>query len=91
MNDVMPVVASGFDTKVVLEQKIEYLEMKAQEVASDGNSGAIRYRQMELLLNEIDRLRADLLQIELSDMYQEINANAEFIEQNETSSSGNVE
>lgn len=87
----MPVVASGFDTKVVLEQKIEYLEMKAQEVASDGNSGAIRHRQMELLLNEIDRLRADLLQIELSDMYQEINANAESIEQNETSSSGNVE
>jgi len=87
----MPIVASGFDTKVVLEQKIEYLEMKAQEVASDGNSGAIRHRQMELLLNEIDRLRADLLQIELSDMYQEINANAESIEQNETSSSGNVE
>ena len=87
----MPVVASWFDTKVVLEQKIEYLEMKAQEVASDGNSGAIRHRQMELLLNEIDRLRADLLQIELSDMYQEINANAESIEQNETSSSGNVE
>ena len=87
----MPIIASGFDTKVVLEQKIEYLEMKAQEVASDGNSGAIRHRQMELLLNEIDRLRADLLQIELSDMYQEINANAESIEQNETSSSGNVE
>lgn len=87
----MPIVPSGFDTKVVLEQKIEYLEMKAQEVASDGNSGAIRHRQMELLLNEIDRLRADLLQIELSDMYQEINANAESIEQNETSSSGNVE
>ena len=87
----MSIVASGFDTKVVLEQKIEYLEMKAQEVASDGNSGAIRHRQMELLLNEIDRLRADLLQIELSDMYQEINANAESIEQNETSSSGNVE
>ena len=63
----MPIVASGFDTKVVLEQKIEYLEMKAQEVA-------------RLLLNEIDRLRADLLQIELSDMYQEINANAESIE-----------
>ena len=87
----MPIVTSRFDTKVVLEQKIEYLEMKAQEVASDGNSGAIRHRQMELLLNEIDRLRADLLQIELNDMYQEINANAESIEQTETSPSGNVE
>jgi len=87
----MPIVASGFDTKVVLEQKIEYLEMKAQEVASDGNSGAIRHRQMELLLNEIDRLRVDLLHIELSDMYQEINTNAESIEQNETSLSGNVD
>ena len=43
----MPIVTSRFDTKVVLEQKIEYLEMKAQEVASDGNSGAIRHRQME--------------------------------------------
>jgi hypothetical protein len=63
-------------TKNVLEQKLELLEEKATEL-SQGGGGSVSHRQMELLLNEIDIVRAQLLQIELDEMYKEIEANDE--------------
>ena len=63
-------------TKHVLEQKLEFLEEKAPEL-SQGGGGSVGHRQMELLLNEIDIVRAQLLQIELNEMYKEIEENDE--------------
>ena len=63
-------------TKNVLEQKLEFLEEKATEL-SQGGGGSVSHRQMELLLNEIDIVRAQLLQIELNEMYKEIEENDE--------------
>ena len=63
-------------TKYVLEQKLEFLEEKATEL-SHRCGGSVGRRQMELLLNEIDIVRAQLLQIELDEMYKEIEANDE--------------
>ena len=62
--------------KHVLEQKLEFLEEKATEL-SQGGGGSVGHRQMELLLNEMDIVRAQLLQIELDEMYKEIEANDE--------------
>ena len=44
-------------TKHVLEQKLEFLEEKATE-QSQGGGGSVGHRQMELLLNEMDDVRA---------------------------------
>ena len=63
-------------TKNVLEQKLEFLEEKATELSQEGG-GSVGHRQMELLLNEMDILRAQLLQIELDEMYKEIDQNDE--------------
>ena len=63
-------------TKDVLEQKLEFLEEKATEL-SQGGGGSVGRRQMELLLNEMDIVRAQLLQLELDEMYKEIEANDE--------------
>ena len=63
-------------TKSVLEQKLEFLEEKATEL-SQGGGGSVGHRQMELLLNEMDIVRAQLLQLELDEMYKEIEANDE--------------
>ena len=63
-------------TKYVLEQKLEFLEEKATEL-SQGGGGSVGHRQMELLLNEMDNVRAQLLQLELDEMYKEIEANDE--------------
>ena len=63
-------------TKNVLEQKLDFLEEKATEL-SQGGGGSVGHRQMELLLNEIDIVRAQLLQIELNEMYKEIEENDE--------------
>ena len=63
-------------TKHVFEQKLEFLEEKATEL-SHGGGGSVGHRQMELLLNEIDIVRAQLLQIELDEMYKEIEQNDE--------------
>ena len=63
-------------TKNVLEQKLEFLEEKATEL-SQGGGGSVSHRQMELLLNEIDIVRAQLLQIELNEMCKEIEENDE--------------
>ena len=63
-------------TKYVLEQKLEFLEEKAT-VLSQGVGGSVGHRQMELLLNDVDIVRAQLLQIELDEMYKEIEANDE--------------
>ena len=63
-------------TKHVLEQKLEFLEEKATELSHRGG-GSVGYRQMELLLNEIDIVRAQLLQLELDEMYKVIEANDE--------------
>ena len=54
-------------TKHVLEQKLEFLEEKAPEL-SQGGGGSVGHRQMELLLNEMDIIRAQLLQLELDEM-----------------------
>ena len=54
-------------TKNVLEQKLEFLEEKATEL-SHGGAVSVGHRQMELLLNEMDIVRAQLLQIELDEM-----------------------
>ena len=63
-------------TKDVLEQKLEFLEEKATEL-SQGGGGSVGHRQMELLLNEMDVIRAQLLKLELDEMYREIEANDE--------------
>ena len=63
-------------TKNVLEQKLEFLEEKATEL-SQGSGGSVGHHQMELLLNEMDIIRAQLLQLELDEMYKEIEANDE--------------
>ena len=63
-------------TKHVLEQKLEFLEEKATEL-SQGGGGSVGHRQLELLLNEIDIVRAQLLKIELDEMYKEIEENDE--------------
>ena len=63
-------------TKNVLEKKLEFLEEKAAEL-SQGGGGSVGHRQMELLLNEMDIIRAQLLQLELDEMYKEIEANDE--------------
>ena len=63
-------------TKNVLEQKLEFLEEKATELSQEGGS-SVGHRQMELLLNEMDIIRAQLLQLELDEMYKEIEANDE--------------
>ena len=63
-------------TKNVLEKKLEFLEEKATELSQEGG-GSVGHRQMELLLNEMDIVRAQLLQIELDEMYKEIEANDE--------------
>jgi len=63
-------------TKQVLEQKLEFLEEKATEL-SQGGGGSVGHRQMELLLNEMDVVRAQLLQLELDERYKEIEANDE--------------
>ena len=63
-------------TKNVLEQKLEFLEEKAAEL-SQGGGGSVGHRQIELLLNEMDIVRAQLLQLELDEMYKEIEANDE--------------
>ena len=63
-------------TKDVLEQKLEFLEEKATEL-SQGGGGSVGHRQMELLLNEMDVVRAQLLKLELDEMYREIEANDE--------------
>ncbi len=63
-------------TKNVLEQKLEFLEEKATELSQEGG-GSVGHRQMELLLNEMDIIRAQLLQLELNEMYKEIEANDE--------------
>ena len=63
-------------TKDVLEQKLEFLEEKATEL-SQGGGGSVGHRQMELLLNEMDVVRAQLLKPELDEMYREIEANDE--------------
>ena len=63
-------------TKHVLEQKLESLEEKATEL-SQGGGGSFGHRQMELLLNEMDIIRAQLFQLELDEMYKEIEANDE--------------
>ena len=63
-------------TKHVLEKKLEFLEEKATEL-SHGGGGSVGHRQMELLLNEMDDVRAQLLQLELDEMHKEIEANDE--------------
>ena len=63
-------------TKNVLEQKLEFLEEKATELSQEGG-GSVGHRQMELLLNEMDIIGAQLLQLELDEMYKEIEANDE--------------
>ena len=63
-------------TKHVFAQKLEFLEEKATELSHRGG-GSVGHRQMELLLNEIDDVRAQLLQLELDEMYKEIEANDE--------------
>ena len=63
-------------TKNVLEQKLEFLEEKATELSQEGG-GSVGHRQMELLLNEMDIIRAQLLQLELNEMYKKIEANDE--------------
>ncbi len=63
-------------TKHVLEQKLEFLEEKSTELSHRGG-GSVGHRQMELLLNEIDIVKAQLLQLELDEMYKEIEANGE--------------
>ena len=44
-------------TKNIREQKLELLEEKAAEL-SQGGGGSVGHRQMELLLNEMDIVRA---------------------------------
>ena len=63
-------------TKNVLEQKLEFLEEKATELSQEGG-GSVGHRQMELLLNEMDIVKSQLLQLELDEMYKEIEANDE--------------
>ena len=63
-------------TKSELEQKLEFLEEKATEL-SQGGGGSVGHRKMELLLNEMDIVKAQLLQLELDEMYKEIEANDE--------------
>ena len=63
-------------TKNVLEQKLEFLEEKETEL-SQGGGGSVGHRQMELLLNEMDIVKSQLLQLELDEMYKEIEANDE--------------
>ena len=63
-------------TKDVLEQKLEFREEKATEL-SQGGGGSVGHRQMGLLLNEMDVVRAQLLKRELDEMYSEIEANDE--------------
>ena len=63
-------------TKNVLEQKLEFLEEKAPEL-SQGGGGSVGHRQMELLLNEMGDVIAQLLQLELDEMYKETEANDE--------------
>jgi len=77
-------------TKNVLEQKLEFLGEKATEL-SQGGGGSVGHRQTELLLNEMDIVRAQLLQMELDEMYKEIEENDEPANQVETSTSGDAE
>ena len=63
-------------TKHVFQQKLEFLEEKATELSHRGG-GSVGRRQIELLLNDVDIVRAQLLQLELDEMCKEIEENDE--------------
>lgn len=56
------------DTREILELKLQYLEDKINE----SSSFSVNNRQMEFLLNEVDRVRANLLELETVDHYEQL-------------------
>ena len=55
-------------------QKLEFLEAKAYRL-SNGEGGSICFRQMEIILNEIDQVRAELLRMPLVNVYKDYERN----------------
>ena len=51
-------------------QKLEFLEAKAYRL-SNGEGGSICLRQMEIILNEIDQVRAKLLRVPLVNVHKD--------------------
>ena len=51
----------------VLVKKIDYLYQKVEEVIDERSS-----KQMDLLLNEIDTNRTELLELEIQEYYKEL-------------------
>jgi len=59
---------SDGDSKDVLEQKLRFLEQRLL----DTEEYAVRTHQVDLLVNEIDAVRASLLKIEMRKYYDQI-------------------
>ena len=59
---------SDGDSKDVLEQKLRYLEQRLL----DTEECSVRTHQVDLLVNEIDAVRASLLKIEMREYYDQI-------------------
>ena len=55
------------DQMDVLVKKIDYLYQKIEEVIDERSS-----KQMDLLLNEIDTNRTELLELEIQEYYKEL-------------------
>ena len=59
---------SKSDTKEILELKKEFIEQHL----NDASEYSVNHQQVDLLLTELDRVRADLLEIELNDYYKKL-------------------
>lgn len=59
---------SDGDSKDVLEQKLRYLEQRLL----DTEECSVRTHQVDLLVTEIDAVRASLLKIEMREYYDQI-------------------
>ena len=59
---------SKSDTKEILELKKEFIEQHL----NDASEYSVNHQQVDLLLTELDRVRPDLLEIELNDYYKKL-------------------
>lgn len=59
---------SNSDIKETLELKKEFIEQHL----NDTSEYSVNQQQVDLLLAELDRVRADLLEIELNDYYKKL-------------------
>ena len=59
---------SKSDTKEILEHKKKFIEQHL----NDASGYSVNHLQVDLLLTELDRVRADLVEIELNDYYKKL-------------------